>query len=114
MLTIWRRHRYKCKHKADRYFRKCRCAIWCEGTIEGTYTRRSLKTRSWERATELAREIEDGTDQEPEITVEEAVALFIADCEARNLQPPTIRKSKPSRERFWHQFPREGCPWVAI
>jgi len=95
MLTLWRRHRSRCKHREDRYFRKCRCPVWCEGTIEGRYIRRSLKTRSWDRATELAREIEDGKQEEQApITLKEACALFIADAEARNLQPVTLRKLK--------------------
>lgn len=93
MLTLWRRHRGKCPHKADRYFRKCRCAVWCDGVVDSKYIRRSLKTRSWERAGELAREIEDGKSK-PRITFKEASDLFIADCEARKLQPGTIQKFK--------------------
>lgn len=60
MLTLWRRHKITCQHKADRYFRNCRCAVWCEGMVESQYVRRSLKTRSWTRAEILKREIEDG------------------------------------------------------
>jgi hypothetical protein len=33
--------------------------MWVEGTANGTYLRRSLKTASWERATELSRIIEE-------------------------------------------------------
>src|ERR1035437_1242403 len=43
MLTLWRRHKSKCEHKDDRYWRKCRCAMWREGTVDGRYERHSLK-----------------------------------------------------------------------
>jgi len=92
VLTLWRRHKSKCPHKDDRYFRKCRCAVWCEGVVESTYIRRSLKTRSWERAAELVREIEDG--KKNNLTFKRASELFIADCESRKLQPSTLGKLK--------------------
>jgi hypothetical protein len=36
--------------------------MWIEGTANGTYIRRSLKTGSWERATDLGRVIEEAED----------------------------------------------------
>lgn len=68
--------------------------MWCDGTIEGKYRRESLKTRSWERATALARAIEDGTSGQVTLTFQAATDLYLADCEARNLQPVTLRKLK--------------------
>jgi len=94
VLTLYRRHRDTCKNAADRYYRKCRCAVWCEGTVEGDYIRRSLKTRSWERGEELKREIEGGKNEEETkpISLQEALQKFVAECEARNLNPSTLRK----------------------
>jgi integrase/recombinase XerD len=60
--------------------------------VEGKYIRRSLKTRSWERAEELKREIEDGKTEQKSITIEDTLEAFIKDCEARNLNPSTLRK----------------------
>lgn len=103
MLTLWRRHRTTCPHKADRYYRKCRCAVHCEGTVESTYIRRSLKTRSWERGEILKRQLEDGTtpkEQPKSITIKDALDAFIADCEARNLNPATGRKYRLLRDRL--------------
>jgi len=69
--------------------------MWAEGTIEGRYLRRSLKTRSWERATELAREIEGGKKPESKsISIEHARKVFISDCESRNLNRSTLGKYK--------------------
>jgi integrase/recombinase XerD len=95
MLTLYRRHRKTCKSAADRYYRKCRCAVWSEGTVEGTYLRQSLKTRSWERAEELKRDLENCLKSgQPEIpTIDEAVAKFLADAEhGRKLEKATVKK----------------------
>jgi hypothetical protein len=34
--------------------KRCMCPLWVEGTANGTYIRRTLKTDSWERATDLS------------------------------------------------------------
>jgi integrase len=92
VLTIWRRHRSTCKNKDDRYFRKCRCACWCEGVLEGVYRRQSLKTRSWERATQIVRDIEDGKEKREAISLKSAAAIFINDLAAQDRANDTIRK----------------------
>ncbi|MGA2737231.1 MAG: site-specific integrase [Bryobacteraceae bacterium] len=92
-LTVYRRHRSKCKKADDRYWKKCRCACWCEGTVEGAYTRQSLKTRSWERAVELAREFEDGKRNPTPSRSSRPLQSFLADAErGRKLRPATIKK----------------------
>ena len=95
MLTVYRRHNPDCPNYSDRYWRRCRCPCWAEGTVEGVYQRRTLKTRSFERATELARAIEDGkkVNQPDPLTIEKAVASFLLDAEqGRKLREPTLRK----------------------
>jgi len=97
VLTLYRRHKETCKHIDDRYYRKCRCAVWAEGVVESKYIRRSLKTRSWERGEELQRQIEDnkGLQKVEAITsVEFAIDAFVADGIARNLNRNTIAKYK--------------------
>jgi len=97
MLTVDRRHNTACPDSSDRYWRPCRCAFWVEGTAEGVYQRKSLKTRSWERATELARAIGDGEkiDQPNPLSITKAVETFLADAEqGRKLREPTIKKYK--------------------
>ena len=71
--------------------------MWCEGTVEGVYRRHSLKTRSWERAEELKRAIEDGERDAPQAapipTLKEATAKFLADAEhGRKLTAGTLKK----------------------
>jgi integrase len=74
--------------------KKCRCPLWATGTLESKPYRRSLKTRSFERAEQLKREIENGNkpEQTKIITIEYALKAFTKDCESRNLCISTLRK----------------------
>lgn len=97
MPTLYRRHRAHCKHEADRYWRRCTCQIWVEGTVEGKYVRRALKTTSWERAEELERQLirnaEVKTPPAPIPNIGEAITKFLADAEhGRMLAKGTIKK----------------------
>lgn len=94
MLAVYRRHSAECPHQ-ERSYRKCGCPCWVEGTVEGKYYRESLKTRSWTRATELAREMEQsGGEQVRRITIEEATNAFVRDAEARGLRTTSVYKYK--------------------
>jgi hypothetical protein len=42
VLTLYRRHRADCPHAEDRYYRKCRCAMWCAGVQALTKQARPL------------------------------------------------------------------------
>jgi integrase len=113
VITIYRRHTEKCKFVGDRVSKKCRCSLWATGTLEGQPYRKSLKTRSFERAQQLVRDIEDGKAPEtPSITLAHATAAFLADRQAQNRASDTIRKY---RLLFSHldKF-AEGCNLGAI
>jgi integrase/recombinase XerD len=76
MLTLYRRHLKRCSKADDRYWKRCSCPMWVEGTANGTYIRRSLKTASWERAQKFALEIESANDSKVSPAVkEESVSL---------------------------------------
>jgi hypothetical protein len=93
VLSLYRRHRSKRPHADDRISRKCRCAIWATGTIEGKPFRQSLKTRNFERAETLKRKLEDGvTPREKGITIKDATDAFIKDCQARNPESQHVRE----------------------
>jgi integrase/recombinase XerD len=94
VLTVYRRHRKKCNFRDDRVSKKCRCTLWATGTLEGKPYRRSLKTRSFERAQSIIREIESGPHEAPKkiITLDHALKAFIVDCETRHLSDATLRK----------------------
>ncbi|HTV04363.1 MAG TPA: hypothetical protein VME86_03265, partial [Acidobacteriaceae bacterium] len=99
MLTLYRRHLKRCSKADDRYWKRCSCPMWVEGTANGTYIRRSLQTASWERAQGLALEIESAEDpkapppkKEEPITLEKAVKEYLADAKARDLAESTLGK----------------------
>src|SRR5271168_4841413 len=99
MLTLYRRHLKRCPKASDRFYKRCTCPMWVEGTTNETYVRRSLKTGSWERAKDLARLIEDADDPAatPErkdelVGVIRAVTEYLADAKARELSEATIYK----------------------
>ena len=97
MLTIYRRHRKGCKHRAKgRRHRHCQCPIWVDGFLSGQEIRESLKVRDWQRAQEKIREweIEDRRTkrQQSRITIKDAHKKFITDAEARKLNQATLYK----------------------
>ncbi len=98
MLTVYRRHRADCPNRIDRYARRDRCCCWTEGTVEGKYIRRSLKTRSWERAEMLKRALESDAKEPKAVPkkiplIGEAVDKFLADAEhGRKLTAGTMKK----------------------
>ena len=97
MLTIYRRHRKACKHRAKgREHRHCQCPIWVDGSLGGEEIRESLKLRDWQRAQEMIREWEaenrrNRHEKQP-ITIKDAHKKFIADAEARKLNDSTLYK----------------------
>jgi len=99
MLTLYRRHLKRCSKKDDRYWKRCSCPMWVEGTVNGTYIRHSLQTASWERAQGLALEIESADDpkappakKEEAITIQQAVDEYLEDAKARDLAESTLAK----------------------
>lgn len=74
--------------------------MWAEDTVDDTYIRRSLKTKSWEKAVTKACEIEASEaptpppPKEEPIPVEEAVREYLADARARELRDSTLYKLK--------------------
>jgi hypothetical protein len=96
VLSVYRRHKVKCAQADDRVSRKCRCPLWATGALEGEPYRKSLKTRNWERAEQLIRQIEEGTkpsDIKPIPELAEAIQKFMLDAEhGRKLTHATLKK----------------------
>jgi site-specific recombinase XerD len=100
VLTIYRRHRKTCAHKDDRLSKKCRCALWMTGTVEGRAVRESLKTRNWERAEQLKKEREAGLApvvKESPITLAYALQKYYEASESRLLSAATLKKYRTVR-----------------
>jgi integrase/recombinase XerD len=64
-------------------YRRCKCPVWVFGSVQGRRIREALDTTSWDRAEEILR-ARDPVEAPVTMTLAEAGARFIADCERRN------------------------------
>jgi integrase/recombinase XerD len=99
LLTIYRRHLSAARKMTTATGNSAPAPMWVEGTVNGTYIRRSLQTESWERAQELVLEIESADDpkkppaeKEEAITIQQAVDEYLADAKARDLAESMLAK----------------------
>src|SRR5229473_193680 len=116
MLTIYRRHRKGCKHRAKgRKHRHCQCPIWADGFLSGREIRESLKLRDWQRAQEVVREweIEDRRGARPaRRPLSDCWEEFLVDIEARKLHESTIRKYKLLRRQMQEYAEKNGLSFI--
>ena len=106
MLHLYRRHVSRCpKARLIRDWKRCACAMWVGGTLEGRPIRRSMKTKSWERAKELADQMERTGQTEIEAkevpTIATAVNTYLDECTERGFQPDHDLSSPPHTRAVW-------------
>ncbi|MGA8860526.1 MAG: hypothetical protein WB506_10995, partial [Candidatus Sulfotelmatobacter sp.] len=60
MLSVYSRHYPPCLSD-DINYKRCRCPKWINGILgsDGPFVRRSAKTRSWEKAEDFKRKLEE-------------------------------------------------------
>ena len=96
-LRLIRRHLKNCSHTSTRY-RRCKCPIHVYGTLGGEKIRRALDQTSWDAATDVINAWtvsgEIGVSKNEAPNIRDAVAKFLADCEARHLGWETMRKHR--------------------
>ncbi len=93
MLSPYRRHTKACGRKKRTDFKHCPCPIWVQGMVGTRKVRQALNLTAWTAAQKLIREWEAvGAVTGESVTVADAVAEFLADCEARKLKPGTMRR----------------------
>jgi integrase/recombinase XerD len=91
MLTLYRRHRAKCKMKGRRA--KCSCPIWAQGVLHGEKIRESLDLTNWEAAQKRIRDWEiDG--KKNVVLLEDAFDRYLGDHEANSSAADTIAKHR--------------------
>lgn len=108
-LTIYRRHSYDCAHKnKGRRWHRCDCPIWVQGSLGGEYVRESLNLTVWGAAQQRVRGWEAsgqvGVIRNEIPAIKEAVVKHIADAEARNLKPESLKKIKDVIERRFLKY----------
>ncbi len=110
-LFVYARHTADCSNREDRFWRRCRCPKWIRGTISGKSIRSTAKTRSWERAEAVLRQIEAAEcppigKADKKVTIKEAVEAFLEDERSRHLSNTTTRQSQTLLEQ-------QLVPWAA-
>jgi integrase/recombinase XerD len=126
MATIYTRHGAQCPKRgvteeeksAAKYERRCNCPKWIYLFHDGKDYRFSAATRSWERAEENKRKVEDSlnpdkaeirrlkTEQEVQRKpISEAIEEFLSDAEKRNL----ARETQAKLRRI---LKRQLLPWA--
>jgi integrase len=107
MLTLYRRHLTACPQTSRRY-RRCKCPIHVEGSLGGEKVRRSLDLTSWEAASDLITSWnasgQIGVSLAEIPMIKEAVQKLIADAQARNLKPESVRLIKNVMEQRFVPF----------
>ena len=105
MLSVYSRHYPPCP-SSDLNHKRCRCPKWINGLLgsDGLFIRRSAKTRSWEKAEDFKRQMEEEYEAKergleaasrPEptpVTVKESVARFLNSKRNENLADATVDK----------------------
>src|SRR5215469_4193280 len=120
VVTIFVRHGFRngkpCKYTGDEFSRRCNCPKHFRWTQNGTQYRRKAGTRSWERAEEIKRQLQDQlagrtTETRPEDNVRavsEAVGLFIKDKKVQGVTPGVIKKYALELDRLSQFCERNG------
>lgn len=101
------RHSQTCPKRADRYWKRCKCPKWLWTSGDGKQSRISARTRSWERAEQLARKRMSGTsvareDGRPRIA--DAAAQYLREKESHNITHRYV-------EHLESLLQRQFVPW---
>jgi integrase/recombinase XerD len=101
VVTVWTRHIDTCPHATNPNYRRCGCPKHLYWHYQGKAHRQSAKTRVWEEATLKAQAIQlrhrqaelgEKPKKHDPVTVEKAIALYLADKRAQQLREVTIKK----------------------
>lgn len=120
MLRLYKRHLKKvgnrpaCPATGDRFYRRCKCPMWAEGTIPTGYIRKSLGTNSWEAAENLKKKLEEGKPigKKPKRTAD-AAERFLADKRIQGKADGTLRIATRRMEEFKAWCEQEGFTYLA-
>lgn len=74
--------------------------------------RRALKVRSWERAQQIVRDIEERGESGERITIDQACSAFVDDAKARGLRPQSVYKYELIFRRLKAFAQQEGIEFI--
>lgn len=105
-LFVYTRHTSDCSKKSDRFWKRCHCPKWIRGVLNGSPVRQTAETRSWEKAEDARRLLEEQAEHQASsirngeapprasevLTVQNAVKRFLASKRNENLADSTLDK----------------------
>lgn len=106
----------KCKYAADEFSRRCDCPKHLRYTLNGTQYRHKTGTRSWEKAEEEKRKLQDKLsgrtpESRPEDNsrlISEAVKTFLVDKRVQGVTPGVLGKYTRELDRLRHYCEHRG------
>ncbi len=120
LITIFVRHKPKCKHAGEEFSKKCTCMKHLRWTQNGKQFRKQTGARSWQEAEEVKRDLEDqlsGRVVAPKPvgprTVEEAVTLFMQDKQTQGISHAVITGYRLELGRFRTYCEAQGVYVIA-
>jgi site-specific recombinase XerD len=104
-ITIFVRHSAGCKYEADEFSRRCNCRKSVRWFKDKKLHKVSAKTRSWTRAEEFKRNLEDQFEgKKPETVagkaISDAVAVFVKEKKTVGMTDDTVNKYNRLLQRF--------------
>jgi integrase/recombinase XerD len=127
IVSVYARHSSDCSHKDDSNWKRCQCPKWLYVNEAGKRRQISAKTRSWERASKKARELEQAAEDRARaaaagaalppkaelVTAEQAVERYLADKRQQNCQPATLTKLETIfRKQFLSFVGKKGLVYL--
>jgi integrase/recombinase XerD len=93
-IIIWRNHVPGCPVEHQFVLDKCSCPIYKEWRVNGQRFKKSMKTRSLQKALAIKRELErEGIKKlTASLGIKDACDRYISDAQARDLKDPTLYK----------------------
>src|ERR1035441_7305283 len=124
MITLYRRHlranplatppSLACPATGDRYYKRCKCPMWAEGTTPTGYIRKSLDTNGWEAADDFRKKREAGKPivRRQAKRTDDAADRFLANKEVQGKAEGTVRIAKRRMEEFKAWCAQEGYTYL--
>jgi integrase/recombinase XerD len=103
MLSLYRRHKAECQHRANIHWKRCKCLVWCQGLLRNEYHRKSLNTQSWETGELIIREWDKRGKAETKpqpVTLEQAADAFLQHCADAGFRDRTLYRHRVWLARF--------------
>ena len=115
LITVFVRHKEKCKYAGDEFSKRCSCKKHLRWTQNGTQQRKATGARSWAEAETVKRDLEDQLSGRPRRenadgpkTIEQAVQVFLQDKKVQGVTAGVLGKYTRELDRLRDYCERSG------